>query len=178
MKFICPITQIPLNGINSFVVIWSTGYVISEKAIRELGIERLQDEYGPFTETDIIHLLPNDEELEQRRAVLEAHLEVAQRKSSKKKREREKEHLVQQDESIETTDATNPNYRNNDNLPQKKKCEYSLSTQQVVDRAQSNIHNQEEKSQIYQNLFHKDSDNKVSDRDLFIAVGGLRYTLS
>ena len=61
-EYICPITQLEFNGIFPFVVIWSTGKVLSEKAVREIGHEALQAEYGPFQPTDIVRLLPITEE--------------------------------------------------------------------------------------------------------------------
>jgi hypothetical protein len=172
-KYICPLTMVPFNGINSFVAIWTTGYVITEKAIRELGIGSLQSEYGPFSESDIIHLLPSDVELSQRKARWQAEQEVAQRKSKKKKRQ-ESLGETESDTLTHTLDTQV------DSHSQKKLCAVanSLSTQQVVDIAQSKNQSQEERSQVFQNLFHKDSDTKTSQRDLFISVGGLRYTLS
>jgi hypothetical protein len=173
-KYICPLTMVPFNGINSFVAIWTTGYVLTEKAIRELGVDSLQSEYGPFTESDIVHLLPSEVELAQRRARWQAEQVVAQRKSKKKKRP----------ESVEETEllvaATHPLDAAVDSHSQKKLCAVanSLSTQQVVEIAQSKNQTQEERSQVFQKLFHKDSDTKTSQRDLFISVGGLRYTLS
>ena len=38
-KYMCPITQQPFNGILPFVFIWTTGHVLSEKAVKELGVE-------------------------------------------------------------------------------------------------------------------------------------------
>ena len=171
-KYLCPITQLPFNGVNSFVALWSTGYVLTEKSIRELGIDSLQSEYGPFDENDIVHLLPSEEELIQRRARIQAEQELAQRKSKKKKRGQES--LEQSsDAPIESLNTSA------DVHSQKKLCApTSLSTQQVLETAQSNNHLQEERSQVYQNLFHKDSGKKTSQRDLFMSIGGLRYTLS
>ena len=37
-RFICPVTRLEFNGSLPFVLIWSTGYVLSEKAIREVGM--------------------------------------------------------------------------------------------------------------------------------------------
>lgn len=169
IKYICPVTLVPFNGVNSFVVIWSSGYVLTERSIRELGIESLQSEYGPFTEGDIIHLLPSEEELILRRARLQAELVVAQRKSKKKKRNEDL--LVEQSNSV-------INQQVETHTPKKICTSSSLSTHQVVGSAQSKNQSHEERSQVYQNLFHKDADKKVSQRDLFISVGGLRYTLS
>lgn len=61
IQFICPITGMEFNGIQPFVVIWTTGFVLSHKAIKEMGVAQLQDEYGPFTPEDVIMLLPDDE---------------------------------------------------------------------------------------------------------------------
>ena len=62
-RFVCPVTQVEFNGLQPFVVIWVTGHVMSEKAVREMGIESLQVEYGPFASEDIVRLLPLEEEL-------------------------------------------------------------------------------------------------------------------
>jgi hypothetical protein len=53
-RYCCPITRVEMNGIHPFVVVWPTGHVLSEKALKEVGVPALQDEYGPFAEEDII----------------------------------------------------------------------------------------------------------------------------
>merc|ERR1712146_126217 len=55
-SFICPITNVEMNGINPFVLIRSSGHVISKKAIDELGMDELQEDYGPFCEQDLIQI--------------------------------------------------------------------------------------------------------------------------
>lgn len=83
-EYICPITQLEFNGIFPFVVIWSTGKVLSEKAVREIGIEALQAEFGPFQSTDIIRLLPvTEDEIAASRSAMEARRSLA---AQKKKR--------------------------------------------------------------------------------------------
>jgi hypothetical protein len=83
--YICPITQLEFNGIFPFVVIWSTGFVISEKALREIGIDGLQAEYGPFGPNDVIKLLPQSEELDECRDAMNARrAEAAAHKKEKK----------------------------------------------------------------------------------------------
>ena len=52
--FSCPITGTEFNGKHPFVMIWTTGYIISEKALRELGHDALQAEYGPFNKTVLL----------------------------------------------------------------------------------------------------------------------------
>lgn len=41
-RFICPITRSELDGLHPFLVIWPTGCVLSDKAMRELGPDALQ----------------------------------------------------------------------------------------------------------------------------------------
>ncbi len=56
-KYICPILKTAFNGTVPFVVIWSTGHVLSLKALKQMGGANLQEEYGPFVEDDVIPLL-------------------------------------------------------------------------------------------------------------------------
>lgn len=41
-RYMCPVTLQELNGSHSFAVLKSTGWVMSEKAIKEVGIDSLQ----------------------------------------------------------------------------------------------------------------------------------------
>ena len=59
----CPVTKTEFNGLQPFVCIWTTGFILSMKAIKEMGLKFLQDEYGPFSEVDIVALIPLDNEL-------------------------------------------------------------------------------------------------------------------
>ena len=59
--YVCPITQLSLNGILPFVVVWTNGRVLSEKGVREMGVEFMQLEYGPFCTEDLVRLLPIEE---------------------------------------------------------------------------------------------------------------------
>ena len=72
---VCPITgsAIGSGSIPSFLVVGSSSAnstdgngadsmpnVISEQAMQEMGIVKLQDEYGPFEKKDLIHLAPSN----------------------------------------------------------------------------------------------------------------------
>lgn len=101
---VCPITSVELNGIQpAFLVVKNKQKkkgvdgneeegpnVLSEKAIKEMGVDALQDDYGPFDKDDMIRLAPlpamqNDikSKLEERRRNEKA------AKASKKKRRKE-----------------------------------------------------------------------------------------
>ena len=45
----CPLTGASFDGSEPFVVVRTTGWLMAQKAISELGEQALQDEYGPFT---------------------------------------------------------------------------------------------------------------------------------
>jgi len=80
-QWACPITQEPFNGALPFVVIWTTGHVLSEKAIREMGVDELQVEYGPFQPNDVVKLLPAQHEIEE----IVAGIESSRREKKKRK---------------------------------------------------------------------------------------------
>jgi len=85
-RFMCPITQQAFNGLRSFVCIWTTGHVLSEAAIQEMGTEALQDEYGPFETDDIFKLLPNEHEIDGIVANMSARRKLEKDSKVKKKR--------------------------------------------------------------------------------------------
>eukprot|EP00752_Nemacystus_decipiens_P013813 g12263.t1 len=94
-RFMCPVTLQEMNGSHAFVVLMTTGWVMAEKATKEVGIAGLQEEYGPFTEDDIVRLAPTDEEREVMTRQLIATREEAKKakmakKASKKSARREK----------------------------------------------------------------------------------------
>lgn len=47
-RFMCPVTLQEMNGSHSFVVLFSTGWVLTEKATKEVGIAGLQVKYSPL----------------------------------------------------------------------------------------------------------------------------------
>lgn len=92
-RWACPITQEPFNGALPFVVIWTTGHVLSEKAIREMGVDELQVEYGPFHPNDVVKLLPAQHEIEEIMATIES-----------KRREKKKRKVVERADDDKNTD--------------------------------------------------------------------------
>jgi hypothetical protein len=174
--FICPVTKMEFNGLQPFIALWSTGFVLSEKAIKEVGIDGLQDEYGPFTTQDIIKLVPLESEMDaQRTALLERRLlrkstkssskgsageenETGERKKSHKKRKHEDEDAEEEGKQASSNTKIS-------------------SAEVLVKTATNSIKEHEEKSSVYKSLFHKGNEKDRKDRDLFMTVAGLRYTL-
>lgn len=81
--FSCPVAGVEMNGRYPFVVLRRPGggaagedtrvNVLSEKALKQVGLDALQAEYGPVTEADVIKLVPTDVE----RARMVANLDTA-----------------------------------------------------------------------------------------------------
>jgi len=245
-KFMCPITLMEFNGLTPFVVIWTTGYVISEKAIREMGIDALQAEYGPFANIDIIKLLPIEEEIPQQVSLLQER-RMRKKKDTKDSKKRASENLSKThsiatdttgamcDSSIDnssdmhphssssavmtdTTQHTTSHLMSSTNTltcssqtSKKRKTTNNASTSDVADDVHANasrnhgqvqgqgqgtgigglskaavtaqsvneaVKKREEESSVFKSLFHKGSSADKHDRDLFMSVAGLRYTIS
>ncbi len=217
-KFICPITSVEFNGLLPFDVIWTTGVVLSDKAVREIGIAGLQADYGPFQAEDIVRLLPvegSEEAVSQRDRLLakrrnnkkeskankRAHVEestaatatssssaevgngtvtadgnnVNNNSSSKDGTHHHQHHKKHKHNAAEDTNATTSN-GSSSAKPAKAKTNLSSSSQ-MVKSASTAIADQTSSSTVYKGLFHKDHEKDKYDRDLFMSVAGLRYTL-
>ena len=184
-RYMCPVTQLPLNGLYNFIVIWTTGYVLSEKAIREIGHDGLQLEYGPFSSDDIVGLLPPEDELNTRRATLEAQTEIAKKKA---KEERKRSRELSKSNQKDTGEASERPSKTSKSIGQKSssntladkpaKCTKINAGASIVDAANNSVVETKTKSKVYDKLFHKEkTDEKKSGNDLFFSVAGIRYTL-
>ena len=180
---ICPITKIEMNGLHPFVVIWSTGFILSEKAIREVGIDSLQEEYGPFSQTDIIKIIPLESEMDELREAMFYRREKQQKeKKSKKKSKTEStndEGAFDNDhhgEELEEGDKKNKKRRLEEPTVPVKSGIAAVASEKLVASALNVVKENEEKSDVYKSLFHKGSKDR-KDRDLFMTVAGIRYTL-
>jgi hypothetical protein len=152
-EYICPVTRIEFNGLHPFVVVWTTGKVLSEKALKEIGTDQLQDEFGPFTKEDIVRLLPTEDEATVMKSKLEE-LRLHSKKSSKKR--------------------TNDDAAAEGATTERKKISRAEA---IVNHANKAVKLQSSNSGVFKNLFHDDSSKEMSDRDLFMSVAGIRYTL-
>lgn len=146
LKYVCPVTGDELNGIHPFYIIWSTGIIISKRALREVGIFNLNEEYGPFQESDLIKLFPCNEEL----------LAMKDDLRSKTKRR------------IQSLD---------DDIEKSHNVTTLTSADAITKVARQTIEQTTKCSNVYSKLFHKDNEKDNHDRDLFMSVAGIRYTL-
>ncbi|KAJ1373735.1 hypothetical protein KIN20_036230 [Parelaphostrongylus tenuis] len=81
-EFLCPVTSVPMNGVNGFVVNWKCGCVFSEKALQEVKSDVCHGCSGPWDPNDSVVLYPDDELLEQYKQKLS---DERKEKKSKKK---------------------------------------------------------------------------------------------
>ena len=65
---VCPVTGVELNGTHAALLIPKKGdecNVLSERALKEMGMEALQADYGPFEKDDMIRLAPPESAMEE-----------------------------------------------------------------------------------------------------------------
>ena len=97
----CPVTQQEMNGYRKFVLLWSCGCLLSQRALDELGgVKEMRGKcvncgvcYNP---TDIVSMNQSKEEQEKaRNAIIEAEKEKKDRKKkdAKKKSVKESEYI-------------------------------------------------------------------------------------
>lgn len=197
-RYVCPVTSMEFNGIHPFVVIWSTGFVLSEKAIREIGIDGLQQDFGPFAADDIVHLIPADEDIEARKVEMDLRRENSLNKKNSLKDSKKSKRTVKIDyaepelsQTIEVTEgiqcAGNDRKKlktsggdaskNFGAIAAKGSAVSLTSATSLARKAEVAVQSQESKSKIFKDLFHKEHEADKYDRDLFMSISGLRYTL-
>jgi hypothetical protein len=171
-KYVCPLTGQDFNGVSPFVCIWPTGHVISEKALCELGAEALQAEYGPFTKDDLVNILPlpQSEALAANIKLMEARREQGKRDKAPKDEKKRKRSA----DSVAVAEAKESE-RASGSIATVTHLKQSAN---VVKTALSAVRSQEQGSDSFKKLFHKDSDQKTkSADDLMMRIAGARYTL-
>jgi hypothetical protein len=208
---LCPVTKLEMNGRHPFVVVWSNGFVLSERALKEVGVESLQEEYGPFQLSDTIKLLPLEGEMDElREAMFYRRKQKDKEKEAKKSQKKEKKSSQEKDTNNNGNNDDNDEDNNkNENKNRKRKSEEissssqlnpsetpilpagiapaaaalpkptttSSSSNKLITSAKESIKANEQKSDVYKSLFHKESGTELKDRDLFMSVAGIRYTL-
>lgn len=181
-RYSCPITKMEFNGNHPFVAIWTTGYVISEKAIKELGIDALQEEYGPFSSDDVVRLIPTSFEIEAQTTLMLARR--SKRKAEKADKKSSGSDKVSND--AELVSSKKRKHKENDEAAASasekhahgEKVVTSISkSNALVKTAQDAVKAQQDNSKVFKGLFHKDKEADKHDRDLFMSVAGIRYTL-
>jgi len=92
----CPVTGVELNGKHPALLIpnkkGEEPNVLSERALKEMGVEALQADYGPFEKETMIRLAPPESMMEEIREAVakKQELEKANKKSKKERKKRKK----------------------------------------------------------------------------------------
>ena len=82
----CPLTGASFDGSEPFVVVRTSGWLLAQKAISELGERALQDEYGPFTKEDLVAAAPDPDDVrEASRALAEKRAAAKAKKKAAKR---------------------------------------------------------------------------------------------
>ena len=196
-QFVCPVSGDEFNGMLPFAFIWTTGFVLSERAIREMGAEALQSEFGPFGSADIIRLNPSEEELPLLRSQMETRrAERNSKKPSKRKHEKSageegaEVEIGRDGDSIAVihsseksakqlkSAASNITSSSSSSSSSSGPSALNSSSSGLVRSASEKVGHQSEHSRAFRSLFHTDEEAAKNTRDLFMSVAGLRYTLS
>jgi hypothetical protein len=154
----CPVTGLEFNGMIPFVVIWSSGVVVSEKAVRELGVEALQVEYGPFKEgEDVVRLLPyTDAEMEQQQGMMAARRAASSsRNKGKKDKKKDGESARGGGEDVEMRQKKR---RRKEKEKEKEGAAAAAAATSVPVTVMGSLSKRKEgssKSDVYSSLFHK-----------------------
>ncbi len=180
-KIICPATLAELTSGNPFCVIFTTGWVLSTRAIREVGIEGLQEEYGPFSKDDIVRLAPSPEERSEMRSRLLARRQrLKEEKRAKKELKRGREdkkkgyHIPHKKERREKSllQERNPTMGAKQTPASARETDGGKNVQREAERA---LKDRMAKGSVFSKLFGE-KDAPSSKHDLFITAGH-RYTL-
>lgn len=154
----CPITGEALDGSKQFVVIRTTGAVVSEAALLGLG-QAAQAEFGPYVDDDVIKIAPSDDDA----AVLRDRMQARRDRDKAKRKRRHKD------------DATKDNSRGD---PPPKRAPVSQAAR-IAKAAAQQAEADRQKHPTLNDVLHDDKSQAPPDAaKLFIATAPKRYYLN
>ncbi|KAG7380399.1 Protein RTF2 [Phytophthora pseudosyringae] len=171
----CPVTMAEFNGKQPFVVLFSCGCVLSERALKAVNTKECLVCGNPFEEQDVEMLLLDDEQYEtKQKQLLELKAEGKRVRKSKKRAKEEKE---------EKDGGKKEHKKHHKDKKSKRKAEQlgemgDARLVKIAKDASESISKAKEKSQVFASLFSKEKQEKASANDLLMTIGGMRYTLS
>ncbi|RLN86444.1 hypothetical protein BBJ28_00016722 [Nothophytophthora sp. Chile5] len=200
-SFTCPITMLPFNGKQPFVVLSSCGCVLSERAMKAVHTTECLVCNKPIEGGQVIALLPPEEQYEaaQKRLLEQKAEEKLARQEAKKNKKQHKtkrgtaaaseQHSGNGDVAVgeeETAPKTKNHHAKEHKKKGKRKAEHQSHAGEAGDGRVSKIardandviSQSKEKSKVFASLFSKDKSEKASANDLLMTIGGMRYTLS
>lgn len=160
---VCPITGQELNGTVPAILIHPGNLdnvnVLSQRAVKEMGWDSLQDEYGPMEEK--IRLAPPPAELVEIQQALEEKRQLAssnKKKKDKKKRKKEKFAAA----TTTTTDNSNSTVQS---LPPPRKVHKASLADVAATRVQTSVKNNEVLSSIFTTSSSKTNSMSQKERN-------------
>ena len=174
----CPVGGEPLDGSKPFVVSRTSGWILGEKCVTEMGVDALQAEYGPFTASDLVRVCPADDELKSLAdAMLARRAEEKRRKKDDKKRKRAERAAAGGDAGDGDGRAAAKPKAPAPKPPPKKQASIGMSAAADVAKQARERTTQDHASAALQGLFHDES-KTTAPKDLFIATAARRYNLN
>lgn len=191
--FVCPITMTEFDGTHPFVLVWTTGHVLSEPAIKAVGIEELQTEYGPFQASDLVRLVPTEDLVEAQTAAMLARRERMKAAAKDKKKRKRLEAGAAEGKSETKRTASSEEDEAQERSPKARKSPPPSAAPEpaaaaaapkslnyaalAAKKAAAAVKQTAKKDSVYSSLFHSGT-QKASETNLFIQTAGHRYTLS
>lgn len=168
---ICPITGAELNGLQPAYLVVKTKKknkkdkssnnedegpnVLSDKAIKEMGVEALQDEYGPFEKNDLIRIAPPTKIMDDIKSKIKEKREVEKALKSSKKKKRKKD----TGSNSERTKQILP-----ESIPKKMKAVPVVKEAKTVNDVRSNVAVAVAKSTVLSCLF-SNGDSDLTEKE-------------
>ncbi|VDM59824.1 unnamed protein product [Angiostrongylus costaricensis] len=170
-EFLCPVTSVPMNGINGFVVNWKCGCVFSEKALQEVKSEVCHGCSGPWDLEDSVVLNPDDELLEQYKQKLSD-----ERKEKKAKKNNHESNEVESGGDVQTKASlmTQAKEVGNTNVKKEDKAKNSVKKPEKR-KAESDIQSDPTKSDAYKKLFTTCEEAKKKPTQHWVTYNPLYY---
>lgn len=164
----CPVTMTEFNGKQPFVVLFSCGCVLSERALKAVSTKECLVCGKSFEEQNVVTLLLEDEQYAaNQKKLLEAKADEKRAKKNKKKAKEEKDDQKKHHKEKKSK-------RKAEHLGETKDARLS----KIAKDASESISKAKEKSQVFASIFSKDKKEKASANDLLMTIAGMRYTLS
>lgn len=173
----CPITGELLDGSKPFVVVSTTGWILSQKAVDQLGVDALKAEYGPFSEDDLIQIAPDEDE------AAKLHLKMQRRRADAKARRKEDKRKKRQElsEGVKA-DQVAKKSRPESTREQPKRIAMSQPVSEaarIAKVAAQQAQEERSKSENLNSMFRDSNEAQpVSASKLFIATAANRYYLN
>jgi len=181
----CPVASVEMNGRHPFVVLRGTTKpvnVLSERAIKQVGTDALQEEYGPFTGDDVIKVVPSEEERPQLVARMAARREEERIRKAEKQRKKDKKRKQGGAQDAPVESAGSPKKAKKPDVPiAAAKVADPIAAKylgDVMSEAGKLIQTQKQANSTYNSLFKGTGSQKATKAEhQFIVQSGFRYNL-